>query len=767
MPSWASKEAWASTAPAWLFLGGGGFVVVLYVVVPPPFAAPLLFTVPVAGIVAVVVGIRRNEIGDRRRPWAALAAGLVAFLGAAVLRTIVPGASAIPPEPVAFIPDVFVVPGYALFAAGLIGMLRRRRGAEDALARADAVLIGVAASLAAWSLLLAPRIETGSPSVPQVAVAIFPIADVLLLVLVIRLMVADGVRQPALWLLGSTMALLFSVDLIFAVYEGSGSERLIALFDVLFMTGYLTTGAAALHPTMSTMSDPQHVVTRAIGMPRILTIAGVVMAPTLAAYLIPAITAWDKLVRVMLAGLLAVMVVTRIVRSQASQARAEADARHQSTHDALTDLPNREFLADALHDWSVRAAGERQQISLLFVDLDRFKQVNDSWGHHVGDELLRQVAARLSAIVRGDLVCRIGGDEFVVAFVGPADVALAQPLAERLVTEFKVPFHLSVGEVTVTPSIGVVETTEVVEALGLIRDADMAMYQAKGAGGNTFAMFDASLRERARARIELEQALRGAVGRGELSVAYQPIVRPTGELSGFEALMRWTHPVRGAISPEEFIPIAELTGLIVDSGAWLLEEALDQFAVWQRDRDASLPPLHVSVNVSPRQLRGQRLVDVLHRSLQRTGLPPSALWLEITESVLMGDPEMAITTLNRLRALGVTLCIDDFGTGHASLAYVRDLPADVVKIDKKFIHGIGAHRGAEAIVTAVIAMAHGIGQRVVAEGVETVAQRDWLAARGCDLIQGWLFGPARPAISQDAWRHHALAPRPVAIAELP
>jgi EAL domain-containing protein (putative c-di-GMP-specific phosphodiesterase class I) len=282
-------------------------------------------------------------------------------------------------------------------------------------------------------------------------------------------------------------------------------------------------------------------------------------------------------------------------------------------------------------------------------------------------------------------------------------------------------------------------------ALELIRDADTAMYKAKDSGRNRFAFFDSSLRDRVRTRVDLEQALRGALERGELSVHYQPIIDlATERFSGYEALMRWDHPQLGRVSPLEFIPIAEDTGLIVASGAWLLEEAAAQLVRWRADR----PDLHVSVNVSVRQLRDDSLVEVVQGVLARTGLPASALWLEITESCVIEEPEKILVILRELHALGITLCIDDFGTGYSSLSYLRQFPAGIVKIDRSFVAGLGEDNDAEAIVRTVIAMAHALGQEVVAEGVETAVQRDWLRDRGCDLVQGYFYGAPRPA---SAW----------------
>ena len=441
------------------------------------------------------------------------------------------------------------------------------------------------------------------------------------------------------------------------------------------------------------------------------------------------------------------------LRDVSDRVELERADRHRATHDALTDLPNRELLTDTITTWCNQAGDVQLDVSLVFLDLDRFKAVNDRWGHSIGDELLCAVASRLSAIVRSeDLVCRIGADEFVIALASPDHTALAEALALRLLDAFGEPFNLSVGDIEITPSIGIAESSGPADALDLIRDADTAMYRAKGFGRNGYAVFAEAMRDQVRRRADLEQALRGALKQGELSVQYQPIIDlATGELSGFEALMRWNHPELGMVSPLEFIPIAEDTGLIVASGAWLLEEAATQLAQWRTERPDGASPLHMSVNVSVRQLRDAALVDVVRDVLQRTGLPADALWLELTESGVFDDLELSLATLHELRNLGVVLCIDDFGTGYSSLTYLRQFPASIVKIDRSFVSGIGVTPDDEAIVRTVIAMAHALGQQVVAEGIETAEHQNWLRGQGCDFGQGYLYSPPRPAQVQRSW----------------
>jgi diguanylate cyclase (GGDEF)-like protein len=727
----------------------------MYGIGPAGLAMPAFVAVAIGSITATVIGTLRHGMPGARRAWWAMVAAQALFLGGVILRATVPGAYANPPSPAVFVPDLLVVPGYLLVGYGLIDLLRRRRARDDHPARADAVILGFGAALAAWAFLIAPRVGSQTISAMVQLATFFPVIDVALLVIVVQLLLADGVRKPALWLLGLTAIALFAGDLLFAINIDAPNPTAAAttLLDVLFLIAYVAIGVSALHPTMRTLTEPQPVTSRNLGITRTTSIAAVLIAPSALATLLPPPALWDGLVRLALTMMLTVTIVTRIVRSNNSRARAEKSARHRATHDALTDLPNRELLTETVTRWCDRATDDGQEISLLFIDLDRFKVVNDSWGHQVGDELLCAVAARLSAMVRGeDLVCRIGGDEFVIALASGSPSALAESLAQRMVLDFAEPFQLSVGDVIITPSIGVARSTGATEALELIRDADTAMYKAKGSGRNAYAVFDRSLHEEVRTRADLEQALRGALERGELSVHYQPIVDlDADELSGFEALMRWTHPQLGTVSPLQFIPIAEDTGLIVASGAWLLEEAAGQLARWRAARAEGLPELHVSVNISVRQLRDSSLVGVVRDVLDRTGLPASALWLEITESGVMVDPEAALCTLRALRYLGVTLCIDDFGTGYSSLSYLRRLPARIVKIDRSFINGVGEDGDNEPIVRAVVGMAHALGQQVVAEGVETAVQRDWLRALGCDLAQGWLYGAPRPADKQLAW----------------
>ena len=722
----------------------------------PPWAQDIATAlIAVLALSALHVGPGRHLAPADRGPWRHLRLAAYLFVVASVIRAAVPSTMATPPTAMALIPNAVVIPAYLCIGKSFTSMLRRRRAADDDPAQIDAILVGLAAAFLTWTFVIAPAMADAHLNPFRVVDAFFPIVDVVLLVLVAQLMLAGGVRQPALWLMVVAAVAMFVADMLFTLRGAELIGFSQHALDSIFAMMLVMFSAAPLHPSMRTLTEPQVIEVRNLSRLRTVVIALVVVVPTVVTSLMPIGTLLYDLIRAGLCVLLVLAVLTRVVRSNNSRARAEQVNRRRATHDALTDLPNREMLAETVGRWGDRAAAEHLEISLLFLDLDRFKMVNDHWGHQIGDELLCAVAARLSEQVRGDdLVCRIGGDEFVIALASPSHLRLAESLADRLLVEFARPFRLSVGEVVISASIGVAKSHGGAHALELIRDADTAMYKAKGSGRNGYALFDTTLREQVRDRVKLEQALRGALERGELAVHFQPIVDlAADELDGFEALMRWHSPELGFVSPMEFIPIAEETGMIVEMGSWLLRESARQLVAWNAERGPDARPLHVSVNVAVRQLRDGSLVTIVDDVLRETGLPASGLWLEITESGVMEDIDAALLTLNALHALGVTLCIDDFGTGYSSLSYLHRLPVGIVKIDRSFVNDCGEQGANEPIVRAVLAMTHAMGHRVVAEGVETEVQRDWLREQGCDLVQGWLYGKAELPERLGGWVH--------------
>jgi diguanylate cyclase (GGDEF)-like protein len=424
--------------------------------------------------------------------------------------------------------------------------------------------------------------------------------------------------------------------------------------------------------------------------------------------------------------------------------RARDVGRHLAHHDTLTGLPNRQAFRSRLRQELAQARRHGRQLAVLFLDLDRFKHINDTLGHAVGDRLLQEVGRRLQGCVRQtDLAARRGGDEFNLVL---ADVRRGQDaarVARKIQAALALPFKLDGTEFYTSASIGIsVFPADGRDLDTLVKHADIAMYQAKAQGGGTHRFFLPNMNDRALERLELEQSLRLAIDRSEFVLHYKPQVDLlNGRIAGVEALVRWRHPDLGMIQPDEFIPVAEETGLIDGLGAWVLGEACRQAVVWRQE---GIVLDSVAVNFSARQFQRQQPADVVRRALERSGLPPGALEVEITESAVMQDAGVALETLAELRALGVRVAIDDFGTGYSSLAYLKRFPITKLKIDKTFIRTLLVDPKDAAITQAIVAMAHSLGLRACAEGVETIEQLEFLRAPGCDEVQGYVFCPPLP-----------------------
>jgi diguanylate cyclase (GGDEF)-like protein len=425
--------------------------------------------------------------------------------------------------------------------------------------------------------------------------------------------------------------------------------------------------------------------------------------------------------------------------------QAEAQISRLAYHDALTGLINRFSLQSQLEQALSMARREQRALAVIFLDLDRFKTINDTMGHAMGDQLLMEVAHRLRENVRdSDIVARLGGDEFVVVLTEVDDATAAARVADKLLQALSRRYRIGEHELHSTTSIGLAFYPDDGEdGETLMKNADAAMYHAKSLGRNNVQFFTAELNQTAVKRLKLDHDLRVAVETRQFELHYQPqLDSRTGRTVGIEALLRWRHPREGLVLPAEFIPVAEETGLILALGEWVLDEACCQLRAW---RDAGIQKLTMAVNLSALQLHSASLVNQVARALEKYELDGDDLELEITESVAMHDPDVSISQLKALRDLGVRLSIDDFGTGYSSLSYLKLLPIHTLKLDQSFVRDIECDSNDVAICTATIALAHSLGLEVIAEGVETEAQRQFLASHHCDFMQGYLFSKPLPA----------------------
>jgi diguanylate cyclase (GGDEF)-like protein/PAS domain S-box-containing protein len=424
---------------------------------------------------------------------------------------------------------------------------------------------------------------------------------------------------------------------------------------------------------------------------------------------------------------------------------AEDQLRYIATHDSLTELPNRSLFNEGLRHALHQGTRYNRGIAVMFIDIDRFKVVNDTLGHSAGDRLLQDCARRLTECLReSDTVARLGGDEFVVMvenFTAPKD---AIAVAQKILTGLARPFFVDGQEFLMSASVGISTFPDDGKDAGtLLKNADIAMYRAKDQGRNNYQFYSAQMNKHTFERLAMESSLRRAVERSEFLLHYQPkLDLRTGAIVGVEALVRWQHPDWGMVSPAQFIPLAEETGLIVQIGEWVLKTACEQNKRW---RDQGIPPMRVAVNLSVRQFTQKTLLSDVARTIAQSGLTPDCLELEITESLVMTNPEHATETLHKLKAMGITLSIDDFGTGYSSLAYLKRFPIDCVKIDRSFIKDIPAEADDMAITKGIIALGHSLRLKVIAEGVETKEQQDFLRSNGCDEMQGFLFSKPLPA----------------------
>ncbi|GAT68712.1 protein gmr [Planomonospora sphaerica] len=762
---------------AWLvYLLAGGIVAAA-----APFAfgvSPVVGALPwvvLPGVSAAVLILGAHRYGLAGLwPWRLLCAGvLIAWLVTAVGWSVGWIWLQIP-----FLLDFYqagTLVAYPLSLIALAGLSLRAAGPRG-VALLDAAIITVGVSMPLWGFFLHPVIDRIGPISVDLAFALsLPVIDVFIVGLAVRLALDNG-RAPWLVLLSASFIALFFADSAYLLDQAAGRP-----YGVVSTVGWLgwsvLVGGAALHPSMA---DAAHLRAPVVSnRARVSVFLALALLSPLVSGLGQALTGpgataqiHDSMVIIALTVLLTVLLVLRlaVVARLAEDRAGDLDAAlhrqealqrslsHNALHDPLTGLANRTLLGEALqHAITAATAPGARPPALLLLDLDGFKDVNDTLGHPVGDALLTQVAARLQAIIDGDrLLARLGGDEFAVVLPA-ADSGDALALARRILAAVQAPYHLDGLHLYVTTSIGVLAGLAVATPSEALRDADLALYAAKHAGKNQVSLFTPELRRARLQRAELTAGLRRALADGEFNLNYQPVVDlVSGEIRKMEALLRWSPPGERPVPPDVFIPVAEETGLIVDIGRWVLDQAVADARRWH-DRYGTA----VTVNVSGRQLREEDFVDVVLDTLARHGLPARALVLEITESMLLAttpaETTRIIACLTRLREHGVRIALDDFGTGYSSLSYLSTLPVDILKIDKSFVPVSDHidHLRMRAFTKAIVELSATLGLETVAEGVETREQAALLQQLGCPLAQGYLFSPPAAAHRIDGLLHTA------------
>ena len=722
------------------YLAFGGVLTLVGFAAPSSSVRDLLYMVAALQIFPTLLVARRiNDL-----PWR-LIAFFVAVGAFFAGEQVVSGGAPSWENPVSV---VLALCGAGSLVAALAVLLRHSVPKATAALTGDAAIVALGSWIASWAMLVQPIAERSK----QRALGIFlyglyqPTTSVVIF-LVVVVVLAHRSRPPAIWMIVAALASNMVGDLLYSFMDAghlpTSSERWIL---PLYTFGYFSASAAFLHRSFPDLSRPQADV-KVDGLGRLFVVIGSLVVPVVVLALTSPNDGADRIVRFLSAIALASTVTLRVLGAVRANTRARAELLHGAQTDPLTGLPNRSVLLGHINDLLRTSWSAEVHPTLFFVDLDRFKNINDSLGHAAGDEVLVTVARRLlNAVPDAATVARLSGDEYVVLDPASRSQGASMALAERLLAVFREPLALSQGDVFVTASIGVAEIspTSSTSAEDLVRHADTAMYRAKDAGRNCVAVYDESMHERVAHRLAVETALYRALDRRELRLFHQPILDlQSGDVVGFEALMRWQQSDGTIVSPAEFIPIAEDTGTIVPIGSWALLEALGQLRRWIDDGVCS-PSATMSVNVSPRQLSDTNFPAIVSEALTRSGVAPQLLWLEVTESVMIAEPELALNTLRRLRSLGVRVALDDFGTGYSSLSLLQKFPLQRIKIDRAFVHGVADNPNDRSLVRTIVAMGRSLGLDMVAEGVESVHQLQVLSDLGCMKAQGFLISHPVP-----------------------
>jgi diguanylate cyclase (GGDEF)-like protein len=742
-----------------IFAGAGLAATALYLLNLSPIVNGVSLVALGAGTVWACFAGPRRVGAEPRTAWLLIGLAALSFLVGVLIRPLVTDLA----QPLPLLADAATIPGYVLLCVFLINLLRARQSLERH-AVLDGLIVCLAGGLTSTLLLAAPAVAiAGRPAAESVVAGLYPLFDVVVLLLVVNLTFTTTTWPVSLVSLLGTMISLFIGDTAYAIIGITGRIYASPLLNVPFLVAYTLLGVTALHPSVVELSRAARRPVQAWSGRRVALLVPALAAPFVLLLVSGGQSGLHRLI-IAFAGLVSVvLLMLRAVTAVQAQVAAQLRSEHQAMHDPLTGLPNRRMISMEIEARLRRLVpGGTGQVWVFLLDLDGFKWVNDSWGHDTGDQMVIEVGTRLRAAVpAGVTVARVGGDEFALTATG--DRAMALRLVDEIHGCFARPLPVRGTEVAISASIGLAHAADDggghadATAEAMMRDADTAMYRAKGSGPGRHVVFDTSMHDQVRERIELEVALRQALGEGQFHVAYQPIVRlQTGRPLGAEALIRWVHPQRGPIPPATFIPIAEDAGLIGAIGTWVRREALRQLGEW-RAAGVVADDFYLSINVSPRQLTEPELPLIVSSELLQFDVPSRCVALEMTESVMVDGSSVTARVLFELRELGVKLLIDDFGTGFSALGYLRRFPVTGVKIDRSFVTGLGVSAEDDEIVRAVVAMSYALSLSVIAEGVETRLQRDALAAVGVTNGQGWLWGPAVPA-AEFAQHGHAAGP---------
>lgn len=708
-----------------------------YTYAPDPIGSTAFVVAAATSIAAMAIGPPLRGARPRRL-WGAATLGAACFLLGLVNRT------ADQPSGVPSLADLFSLSGYGFLLAWLV-MLLKRLGRRTARGSAlDATAVAAGASLAMWSMTVSPRIG-GSLLTEALMWGIYPVLDIALVSLSVQLILRVRTPAPAMWAILFGLVVLQIADTAYTVIWAHHPGLTVPALTSVFLYAYWGFAAGACHPSVPhiTRSHPTsyHAIHRARSRSMLLLF---MVSPAVLSILYPIQGLLDASVRSILLAVLITLLFTRLSLTMSALARAEEDSRYRASHDALTDLANRAFFLRTLEE---RLAHDTERadrtVAVLFFDFDNFKCVNDTWGHHVGDLLLIQISSLFRCIAReGEFMARHGGDEFVMHTVvnDPQD---AQDRAMQIQKLFSEPATMAGHRISIIPSIGVAcaHASDHLLATQLVRNADTALYEAKRNGRGRCVLFDPYLDRRERHRSRIASHLSRALDSESIHVVLQPIVggEDYHQVMGWEALARWEDPILGTVPPDVFIPIAEERGMIITLGRVVLQQACSEAV---RLRTALGDHLFVSVNISPRQLLDPGFCENVSQTLAETGLPTDRLWLELTESTVVDPTASTKRVLSALRDMGITVCVDDFGTGYTSLQTLLELPVNCVKLDKMLTtRSVQGQQDSTQLLSSVLAMLESLNfQHVVAEGVEAAHHKDALLAIGCPMAQGWLFG---------------------------